>query len=657
MYSKNYDQLQVAAQQNRKERNYWLEKLADAAGGSRFPYRYMEPGAQPGERVNFEYSSFEYSFSGDVVSGADKLSTGSATKLHMILTAGLVLLLHKYTGNDDILVGVPIYKQETEIDFVNTFLVLRNNVAEAEGFKGLLLDVRKSIVAAVENQNYPVEILVEQLGKPFLEHDVFPLSDVIILHEDIHDKKHIRHINNTILFSFSGNGNKLTVTVDYESRYYREEDIRLILQHYENLLRQVFSDVRSPIDSIDLISVEERQWILNDLNGTDADYPSGGHLHEFFSQQATATPDGVAVTAPGGKDNMEADLLSFGYPGVLTYGSLEKESRRLAGILEAKGIGAGDIVAVLVERSLDTFVTIFGILKTGAAYLPIDTRWPGERIDFILTDSNASLLITTQALAGSWAFKEKILLIDGEEFRESPVQDKKQAESSVCPSQSPAYVIYTSGTTGKPKGVLVEHRNVMAYVYAFYREFEITKRDILLQQASFAFDVFVEEVYPVLLRGGQIVVAGMDTVLEMGSLEKLIRRSNITLISCSPLMLSQLNALPVFETVHTYINGGDTLKTEYVNNLLKNAAVYNTYGPTETTVCATYYRCGTGGAGNGPEPPIGKPIGNYRVFILANTDELLPVGVPGQLCIAGDGVARGYLNRPQLTVVKFGNGE
>ncbi|UCH97023.1 MAG: amino acid adenylation domain-containing protein, partial [Candidatus Aminicenantes bacterium] len=216
-----------------------------------------------------------------------------------------------------------------------------------------------------------------------------------------------------------------------------------------------------------------------------------------------------------------------------------------------------------------------------------------------------------------------------------------------------AYIIYTSGSTGRPKGVAVEHRNLMAYIRAFEKEFSLRVEDVVIQQASYCFDAFVEEMYPIMSKGGKLAIPPKDTVKDINLLSGFIFKHKVTLITCSPLLLKELNKVKstgLLSSIHTFISGGDILKGEYIDNLLKIGKVYNTYGPTETTVCVTYYRC----PGDCPfHVPIGKPIVNYNVYVLDKHKQLLPVGIPGEFYISGPGVTRGYLNNPELTSEKF----
>jgi amino acid adenylation domain-containing protein len=247
-------------------------------------------------------------------------------------------------------------------------------------------------------------------------------------------------------------------------------------------------------------------------------------------------------------------------------------------------------------------------------------------------------------------FDRQIIMLDAVD--EVLISEVGEDLESINHPHDPAYIIYTSGSMGKPKGVMVEHRNVVAYLTAFFREFDLSAQDVVIQQASFTFDAFVEEVYPILARGGKLALPERFEILDIHLLSGFIKRNNVTVIDCSPLLLNELNKIKLTGSVRTLISGGDVLKEAYVDHFLRagRASVYNTYGPTETTVCVTYYRCS---AHEEPDIFIGKPISNYKVFILDENDKLVPLGVAGELCVAGVGLARGYLNSGDLTGDRF----
>jgi fengycin family lipopeptide synthetase D len=408
------------------------------------------------------------------------------------------------------------------------------------------------------------------------------------------------------------------------------------------------------LSEVEIMSEREKRQILEAFNNTYYEYTRDKQVHELFAEQAENAPDRIAAL---GTHTLLVGtrLIASGTrtPYVhITYRELNRKSDQLAALLIEKGIESGAIVGILVERSVEMVIGLLGILKAGGAYLPIDTDYPTERIHYMLADSSASLLLTTRSLSERIVFKKGIVYLE----------DYKKARHAPCSMRhaSLAYIIYTSGSTGKPKGVMVTHENLTAYLHAFAREFEIKDEDVVIQQASYSFDAFAEEVFPCLLKGGRIALPSGDEVKDVALLTEFISKHNVTMIDCSPLLLNELNrrslssleSVNPLRSIHTFISGGDVLKRECIDNLLKIGVVYNTYGPTEATICATYHKFNT----NDEEEsviPIGKPISNYRVYILRGQDQLLPIGVPGELCISGHGVTRGYLNRPELTADKF----
>ncbi|MCP5107872.1 MAG: amino acid adenylation domain-containing protein, partial [bacterium] len=640
MSDRNYDKLAVAAEQNREEKNYWLDKLAGDPVKSSFFYDHRESAADDSPAG---MDTVKLDFNPDIAAGLMKLSKGSDVKLHMILAAALTVLLEKYTRGSDILIASPIYKQDVEIEFLNTVLVLRNQIQTDMTFKDLLLAMRRTVTDAVRYQNYPLEILQEQLGMP-LESSLF---DVVLFHENIHDKKYLRYdyINYNILFSFKRTGGQIEGEVEYNPRLYEKTSIQRVSRHFYFLLEQVLSQVDTPLSQIDILSEEETRRFLHDFNSNRAEYPEVKTLHQWFEAQVAQTPDRVALLS-------EELLRDF----QLTYRELNKRANRLARFLRSRGAGPGSIVGLMVEKSLEMMIGILGILKAGCAYLPIDLAYPARRIQYMLKDSSARMLVTyggNTVPAAVEAAKNPEMQLELIDIFSSHIYREGAADlENVNSPGDAAYIIYTSGSTGKPKGVVVEHRNVIAYVTAFYREFDITGSDIALQQASYSFDVFVEEVFPLLFRGGKTVLCPRYVLMDTAALSRFILNHGITFISVSPLMLNEIDKLSGTGSIRVFISGGDVLKKEYIANLLQkeNSVVYNTYGPTEGTVCAAYHRCTTA---DKTHIPIGKPIANYNVYILDKEDKLVPVGVPGELCISGPGVARGYLNRPELSNQKF----
>jgi amino acid adenylation domain-containing protein len=642
MSNRNYDKLTAAADQNVKERDFWLHQLSGELVKSSFPYDYKNKIVN--EQTPEETHCMRLSFTRDLSSQLMQLSKGSEVKLHMILTAILVLLLNKYTGHNDIIIGTPIYKQEVDIDFINTVLILRNRIRTSTTFKELLLQIRETLVRTTENQNYPIEILLEQLGMAYQGKN-FPLFDVVLLQENIHEKKYLRYINYNMLFAFKRTGESIEGAVEYNSQLYEKTTIERMIDHYHQLLSRVLSNVETPVLDIDILRDEERKKLLYDFNCIQQECPKGKLLHELFAGQAAKTPDRVALVS---------EELLHDYQ--LTYKELNNKSNQLACFLRNRGVKPGSIVGLMLEKSLEMMVGVLGILKAGGAYLPIDLAYPPVRIEYMLKESGAKILLTyardtlPESLTGDSANRLEIVDIF------SPAVNRNHADNvtAVNRLEDPAYIIYTSGSTGKPKGVIVEHRNVIAYLHAFCQEFAITAKDTALQQASYSFDAFVEEVYPVLSRGGKAALCPKYVIMDTRVLHRFILKHDITFISVSPLLLNEINQLPDTGSIRVFISGGDELKREYVTNLLDKGNVYNTYGPTEATVCATYHRCSLEDNEN---LPIGNPIINYRVAILDPNHRLVPIGVPGELCIAGPGVTRGYLNNPELTNQKFLRGE
>ncbi|NIM16712.1 MAG: AMP-binding protein [Candidatus Aminicenantes bacterium] len=378
------EELVIAAHQHIKEKNYWLSKLSGELVKSCFLSDFPKTGKNERrpEVVRFKFSP-------DICSRLMSLSSGSDHALNIVLMAGLISVLNKYTGSTDIIVGAPIYKQEIAREFVNTVLVLRNQFDENITFKELLLLVKQTVLEAADNYSYPIEILIEELKIPVSENADFPLFDIVVLLENIHDRNYIRHINTNMIFSFLRSDESIEGIVEFNSLLYRKITIEGISEHIKNLFQEVLFNVDMRVSEIDLLSEDEKQKLLYEFNDTKREYPAHKTIHELFAEQVEKTPGKTAVVFEGEE---------------LTYRDLNERANKLARILRKKGVKPGHIVPIIVEHSLEMIVGILSILKAGGTYLPIDEENPKNRVVSMLNDCQASILLTKSSILKNHSF-------------------------------------------------------------------------------------------------------------------------------------------------------------------------------------------------------------------------------------------------------------
>ncbi|HLP45552.1 MAG TPA: amino acid adenylation domain-containing protein, partial [Candidatus Kapabacteria bacterium] len=395
---KTRDMLRLAANQKLKEKNYWLNKLSGDLVKSSFPFDYKQPWHEKSISRYENPGKVNFNFSGELYEKLMQLSKSSDTVLHMVLTAGLIILIEKYTGNHDIIVGSPIYKQDSENDFLNTITALRTILKDGMTFKELLGDVRKTIIEAHENLNYPIEILSEQLNLPVISENDFPLFDIVILIENIHDKRYIRHIHTNIVFSFFNTGNQITGTIKYAALHYDEATIKRIVKHFNILFERVLPALDTRISLIDILTEDERKQLLFDFNDTGSDCPKDKTLIALFAEQVEKNPNRIAIVGNGTRTD---------FPHVSThvsYKELNNKSNRLGHLLQSKGVGPDNIVGILVDRSIEMMIMILGVLKSGGAYLPIETETPLKRLSAMLDDCGVQIILTTGVAAETYPF-------------------------------------------------------------------------------------------------------------------------------------------------------------------------------------------------------------------------------------------------------------
>jgi tyrocidine synthetase-3 len=645
--------LRIAAEKKAKERDYWLNRLSGELVKSRFPahYNYKRKRTKAGAK-----SKISLKFSDKLSTGLLKVGAGSDVRLYIILAASLTILINKYTGCNDIIVGTPILKSDNKLNLINTVVALRNHLEDNLTVKELLLEVQQTILEANKNRNYPLEVLIEQLNLP-LRNDDSPLFDVAILVENVHDKELFVHVNPNMVFSFLRTGGAITGYLEYNSLLYSEIGVKRIMGHFRNLLGVVLESVDIKMVDIEILTEEEKKQLLVEFNDTASDYPYDKTIHELFVEQAESSPGRMAVIGLGRRAESVEQMQ-------ITYHQLNEKSNQIAHLLRAKGVGPDSIVAIMVDRSIEMLVGILGILKAGGAYLPIELGCPRERIDYMLADSKAKVLLTAPAI------QVKVEVIDlhpptasqpphstGDycKLKESPL-GKGARRAGWVSSSNLAYIIYTSGTTGRPKGVLTTHYNVTRVVRGT-NYIDIKSEDRVLQLSNYAFDGSVFDIYGALLNSALLAMVRRDDVIAVDRLSGLIKRETITMFFVTTALFNTLVELDIgcFTGVRKVLFGGERISVEHSRKALEylgRRRIIHVYGPTETTVFATFYFIDHIDE-TANTIPIGKPISNTSAYILDRYFKSVPVGVNGEIYIGGTGTARGYLNNPELTAEKF----
>ena len=627
---------------------YWRKQLDGAPPVLELPTDHPRPVSQ-----TFRGACEWMKFSPALSEKLNALSQREGFTPFMILLAAFQTLLHRYTGQEDIVVGSPVAGRTRAVlervigVFVN-MLVLRTQLEGNPTFTKLLRRTQTTVLEALAQQDLPFEKLVEQL-QPQRSASYSPLIQVMFaLQDELSDNLHLPGLTTSafpldtgtakfdLTFTIVKSGSSFDCCAEYNSDLFEAATVRRMLGHYQTLLEAVAANPEQRLSDLPLLNDQERTQLLVNWNRTEIDFPRDKCVHELFAAQAADTPDATAVVC--GKKS-------------LTYRELNRRANQLANHLQHLGIGPENLVGVSMERSLEMVVALLGILKAGAAYLPLDPSYPAERLRFMLEDSKASLLLTrsTEKRQIAELGKVRTICLDtdwSEISREA--DDTPRLEMN---SENLAYVIYTSGSTGQPKGVQIPHRAVVNFLHSMRREPGLTSADTLLSVTSISFDIAALEIFLPLAVGARIVLATADEVFDASKMKALLRESGATVMQATPSFWQFLveagwagnKGLKIF-------CGGEALSRSLAEKLSERGGeVWNLYGPTETTIWSTVTKIMPG-----TEPiSIGRPIANTQVYILDSCLQPVPVGIPGELYIGGEGVARGYLNRPELTAERF----
>ncbi len=646
--------------------SYWQTQLAGGLPAFNLPTDRPRPPSP-----SFRSDARTLTLSAGLTARLKSLASAHGATLFTLLLAAYQTLLHRYTGQDDLIVGSVTAGRDRADDagligyFINP-IALRADFADDPSFDALLDRARQSVLAAFEHQHVSPALLAERLGltasasRPALFQTMLILQKAQTLDDSGLSALALGLPGATLplgpavleslpligqpdqfdltLMMAEVNG-ALAASMRYSTDLFDADTVDRMLANFETLLAAAADEPTRPVSALPLLSEPERAR-LAEWNRTAAPIPPVC-LHQLIEAQAVRTPDSIAVTMAGDES------------AALTYGDLDRRADQLARHLRALGVGPGTLVGICLERSPLMFVGLFGILKAGGAYVPLDPAYPKDRLAFMLADSGLSVLLTQDSLSLALP-KHSATVVRLDSDWPAIAAHPAAPPAPLAAPDDLAYVLYTSGSTGKPKGVQIPHRAIVNFLASMQREPGISDRDVLLAVTTLSFDIAALELYLPLTVGARVAIATRDTAADGLALSAALAASRATVMQATPATWRLLlDSGWAGDPGLAVLCGGERLPPELAAALqTKCRALWNLYGPTETTVWSTLYRLPSE-PWPGGEVPVGKPIANTQTLVLDSRRQLVPVGVVGQLHIGGAGVARGYLNRPDLTAERF----
>ena len=640
------------------EGNYWHQQLYAPAETLDLPYDYQRPNVltNKGDTYKFKLSKYH-------VEQIKCLSKETKTTDFMILYSIFNLLLYLYTNQHDILVGVPVSGRDIPGTenliglFINT-IVMRTQMNDNIPFLDLLNQVKEMAIKGFENSNYPLEKIISEMN---IKRDLSntPLFQVMfILYNIPAPNLHLKNIyiepfefiiessKFDITLSFIENPNGYQGAMEYNTELFNKETIERMAVHFQYLLDQIINDPNKDLSCYHLITEKEKALIFSEWNNTKKDYPNIC-IHTVFEKRVKEMPNKIAIKF----DNQQ-----------LTYQELNERANQLAHYLITNDLKCNQCIAIIAERSLEMMIGILAIIKSGCAYLPISPIYPHERIKYIVEKSDTAIVL----LQSKFSYLLKNIQIDSLFLDEN--KEKIGAFSIDNPNlnvtpDNLCYTIFTSGSTGKPKGVMIRHESLINRLHWMQKEYTLKDNDMFLQKTPFTFDVSVWELFLWFYCGATLCFLTPEAEKDPEQIIAAIEKNNISIIHFVPTMLSafleylQNSDIERIKSLKHVFCSGEALNVTLVKrfNLIisvkTEAKLYNLYGPTEATIDVSYYNCSNTIASD--EIPIGKPIDNTRLYVVNHRLELQPIGVKGELCIAGIGLSTGYLNNPELTMEKY----
>ncbi|GMQ55844.1 hypothetical protein AN1V17_02360 [Vallitalea sediminicola] len=663
--------------------NYWIKELSDDIQEVEFPFDYSRP-----IKSNYKSKMVPLSIDNTAFDQIKELSKKLNVSNYMFLLSVFNVLINKYTSCDDIIVGTStsgrVHPELNSIIgcFVNT-LPIKNNISSEDSFKEVLLKCKKKVLNLYDNQEIPFNVIVEKLNIPREEKN--PIFNIIFeLHNWEVENKYLDNKTNTkglvfekcdyetesslfdIQFELYQDRNGMGGFIQYSEELYNQNTIERIAKNYMKLLKVIIKNIDIKISDIDIINKDEKQKLLYVFNSNQMEFSVDKCLHQLFESQVQKTQDRIAVSYEGKE---------------LTYEGLNKRANQIARLLRSQGIENNKFVAIVCDRSIEVLSGILGVFKAGGAYVPVDTSLPNERINYILSNSEASLVITQskyieklKGINNHDSFKGYVCVdeytYDNHDI-EYRIFDKnyidEQCEDGINNINDPtdlAYMIYTSGSTGMPKGALVRHNGMVNHIYGKIEELKITEEDIIVQNASISFDISVWQFLTAVLVGGKTSIVSFDVSREPILLFDHLKSEKITILEIVPSLLSAFLDMVSqkdeedrnLKHLRWCVPTGEEVSVKIVNRwfeFYKDIKMVNAYGPTEASDDITHYIIDKSLGQSVERVPIGKPVTNMKIYIVDKNNKLVPIGVKGEICVIGIGVGAGYLKNTEKTNERF----
>jgi amino acid adenylation domain-containing protein len=615
------------------EKDYWLAKLSGDLMVTGIPLDYPRPAEYTVEKKNVDIS-----IAPETQRDLFKLCNNNESLVLTLLTTALKICLYKYTSIENVIVGTAIHKRYSEVASLNTVLALRDDVTGTMTVKELLLQVKDTLSGAYANEKYPFERILDLL-KIESPSNREPLFNIAIILDNIGSTETLTELKVDAALIFFSAAQQLTGHIRYNPALFKEATIKVFEQHYAEILKRVLAQPEMTISKVELLSEDERLELLFVFNNTETDYPRQETIHRLMEAQVCRTPSQTALVCRGHS---------------LTYRELNAKANQVARFLRSVGVEAGARVGIFMEHSLEMVIGLFGVLKAGATYLPLEPAYPKARLRFLIEDAQASIVLTTSALVDKLPDVTARICSLGESNKLVDQQSTKNLKDWAT-TQDVAYVIYTSGSTGEPKGVEIKHSSLVNYIW--------WARDIYLGDdqldfplySSLAFDLTVTSIFLPLITGNKIFIYPNDET--ENPILAVLRDDQVGVLKLTPSHLSLIkDTVDKAHRIKRIIVGGEAFETRLTQQIREtfgaNVEIFNEYGPTEGTVGCMIHQFNSE-QDNRAFVPIGEPIANTQIYVLDQDLKPVAINILGDLYISGEGLARGYLNKPELTAGSF----